>query len=746
MPIVGPAPPEAKRGLNGPEERLNVGPLRLNTRDAGVSERPMRRVRLSTTIRSHHHGSPIKEKLMRITRWRRGIAAGTAIACGALGGIALTAPTAVAAAGKTWYVSASASSDPACSAATQSNPSQTLAAAVACARSGDTIRIGAGRFPAGVTLTRSVKLVGSGAGTVLAAGASFTPLISDAPGTSVTLSALTLDASGPESGVHASSGTLRLIGVTVENSVAAAGSAVDVEPAGGSAAVTVSDSTFTGDLSDGGAAAAGGLYVSSASGQPASTLTVTDSTFEGDLGPVADGLVVGNATATVLNSTFDSSASSVVGGIGSTGGSATLRLGNDLIDAANATYTCNSEGTVDDLGHNLLSVPGGGSCGAIVNGTNGDQVGTAAQPIDPRLGPLQDNGGQTETEALLPGSPALGAGDAGICQAAPVGGRDQRGRSRNDTARLACDVGAYDSAGKGHVWYVSAKATGTPTCSAASQADPFKTIAAALGCAQSGDTVKIAAGTYGGLFSVNDNVVLAGAGANRTTIADTTSGGEEVTTAPGTFVTLDGLTVDGAAANGDVDSQGASLILDRVAVTRSGGIAGSLGAVFADPSAGAAALTVFDSTVSGSAGTEAGGVFVTTSNGGGPPSELTLVNSTISGNQGPVAGAIRTFDTTATLRDDTISGNQGDCGFVNGADGDQVGTSSSPLNPGLGALAANGGPTQTMALQPGSPAIGAGGKTDCEAWPVNDLDQRGSSRRAATRGACDVGAYDTGGA
>jgi Ca2+-binding RTX toxin-like protein len=60
--------------------------------------------------------------------------------------------------------------------------------------------------------------------------------------------------------------------------------------------------------------------------------------------------------------------------------------------------------------------------------------------MDPGLGPLGDNGGATQTHALLPGSPALDAGDP----AAPGSGRtaceatDQRGAPRN------CDVGAYE--------------------------------------------------------------------------------------------------------------------------------------------------------------------------------------------------------------------------------------------------------------------------------------------------------------
>ena len=66
-------------------------------------------------------------------------------------------------------------------------------------------------------------------------------------------------------------------------------------------------------------------------------------------------------------------------------------------------------------------------------------------------------------------------------------------------------------------------------------------------------------------------------------------------------------------------------------------------------------------------------------------------------------------------------------------------TGTEPL---LGALAANGGPTHTQALQAGSPAIDHGGTagTGCPT-----LDQRGSSRPDETGdgGACDIGAYES---
>jgi limonene-1,2-epoxide hydrolase len=64
---------------------------------------------------------------------------------------------------------------------------------------------------------------------------------------------------------------------------------------------------------------------------------------------------------------------------------------------------------------------------------------------DPRLGPLQANGGPTETMAPMPGSPAIAAGDPGCLDLAGMAlVTDQRGVPRPQGA--ACDIGAYEVA------------------------------------------------------------------------------------------------------------------------------------------------------------------------------------------------------------------------------------------------------------------------------------------------------------
>jgi hypothetical protein len=68
-----------------------------------------------------------------------------------------------------------------------------------------------------------------------------------------------------------------------------------------------------------------------------------------------------------------------------------------------------------------------------------------------------------------------------------------------------------------------------------------------------------------------------------------------------------------------------------------------------------------------------------------------------------------------------------------------VGTVASPIDAKLGALLDNGGPTLTMALLPGSPALDAAACSDAEGAPLT-VDQRGFPRPQVT--GCDIGAFE----
>jgi len=111
-----------------------------------------------------------------------------------------------------------------------------------------------------------------------------------------------------------------------------------------------------------------------------------------------------------------------------------LSVANTVLDgnlSNGAAWDC--EGTLTATGSNLISTP----TGCTIAGTPPPIVGPAV------LGPLSDNGGPTQTHALLNGSPALNAGDAAVCAAFPVEGKDQRGVARPQGP--ACDLRVYES-------------------------------------------------------------------------------------------------------------------------------------------------------------------------------------------------------------------------------------------------------------------------------------------------------------
>ncbi|MEZ4754523.1 MAG: choice-of-anchor Q domain-containing protein [Bdellovibrionota bacterium] len=103
------------------------------------------------------------------------------------------------------------------------------------------------------------------------------------------------------------------------------------------------------------------------------------------------------------------------------------------------------------LGSNGFNIIGNPS-GFTFVATTGDQVGTEANPLDPLLGPLQDNGGSTFTHAPEIGSPAIDAGGfigATLRVAAGCSGVDQTGNPRpqagTPTGAAQCDIGAVEA-------------------------------------------------------------------------------------------------------------------------------------------------------------------------------------------------------------------------------------------------------------------------------------------------------------
>lgn len=202
-------------------------------------------------------------------------------------------------------------------------------------------------------------------------------------------------------------------------------------------------------------------------------LTMTNCTVAGNTASFGNGGggngggIENSAMMTLTNCTVEgNTARTNGGGILSEFSSSILTLQASIVArnslAAGSTGTgpdINSTGTVADNDSNLI---GDNTGGPTFTGAH-DQVGTAASPIDPKLGPLQDNGGPTPTMALLAGSPAI---DADFSAAPPA--TDQRGVARPQGARS--DIGAFEA---GTISADTTPPTTVPALSAASYFNGF---------------------------------------------------------------------------------------------------------------------------------------------------------------------------------------------------------------------------------------------------------------------------------
>ena len=206
-------------------------------------------------------------------------------------------------------------------------------------------------------------------------------------------------------------------------------------------------------------------------------------------------------------------------------------------------------------------------------------------------------------------------------------------------------------------------------------------------------------------------------------------------------------TAGGAICNG-----GTMAITDSTFSTNSsqGNNSGVGGAIYTY----AGTLTVTNSTFSQNSATSSGGAIYS---GGGTVeiSNSTFGNSFVSiGGGGELANAGGSFLIQNSIVANTANG--GNCAGTITSDGYNLSSDNTCAfsnagdlnnkNPKLGVLNKNGGPTETMALQKGSPALDAGNPAGCRDFSGTLLktDQRGLPRpgKGETTG-CDMGAYES---
>lgn len=239
---------------------------------------------------------------------------------------------------------------------------------------------------------------------------------------------------------------------------------------------TISSSTFSGNYSS---QWGGALYM----GSDAQVITITDSLFAGNTSFSAGGALDFDANdqiVTISNSTFvdNTSLDSDGGAIWKeNGGSLTINMSTitensaangggglffyDLIgvDQGNVTITgtilagnTGAEGAADDLGTYVLATsPVATISDSILGVVDADITVTASNNIDATapgfvlgLDALADNGGATETMALLTGSPAIDAGPATVPTFAG-NDFDQRGTPYVRVYNGQSDIGAFES-------------------------------------------------------------------------------------------------------------------------------------------------------------------------------------------------------------------------------------------------------------------------------------------------------------
>ncbi len=310
---------------------------------------------------------------------------------------------------------------------------------------GDTILLTSGPL---VVTGKTLTITGPAGGITISGGTSVQVMTIDAT-SNVTLSNLTITdgfLSVLGGGAVANAGTLTVKNCTFSHN----------QTTGGGGAIlnfgnaNISGSTFF----DNSALEGGALFNGQASiSAPPGTMTVINSTFVGNRALNVGGTISntnGMTTTDIVNCTFSLNSAGTVNGGGiffnadELGAKITVKS-SLLINFGPSHGVC--DGTVVDAGYNITTDPF--TCGFTF--LPGATTKFVANPV---VGALGNNGGPTNTIALLAGSPAIDAIPTANCTdlqtpPQPVT-TDQRGFPRPDpsgtmTPESACDIGAFES-------------------------------------------------------------------------------------------------------------------------------------------------------------------------------------------------------------------------------------------------------------------------------------------------------------
>ncbi len=345
---------------------------------------------------------------------------------------------------------------------------------------------------------------------------------------------------------------------------------------------TLTNSTISGNTSTG--QGAGGLW-----NWIGGTLTLINCTVSGNTGNgYSGGILNDGSTLTLTNSTvsgnhdINGSSAFVAGGVGNTGGPVTIKntlVANNTINAGNSPSDC--AGAITSQGFNLIRNTTGAT---ITPAQTTDIFG-----LDPLLGALANNGGPTQTMALLPGSPAI---DKGSAANYPISGNpiltDQRGSLRpkdftviaNPAGGNGSDIGAFEVqslpltiTALGPLTRQQGSAATNSIIALASDSNPG-TLTVTATTVPAGITVTNIANPVGEIFNANVAASCTAAIGTNTVVLTVTNGTTNATSTANLTVNVNANTSPALTYSNQTVLTGGSLNVSPTLVTDNGSITG----------------------------------------------------------------------------------------------------------------------------------------------------------------------------